>query len=592
MSAICSIRNYVTRRPGVAVLLTVLFSAGTSLADRFPPDPVEELRLALRAFTPAPDLRQRVLALRNLAEMRRALTLQDWRPEVAATEEPAIAGRRQAQLLLVERFKQGVRQVLKQGTTNARIAALDMLAEMGPNVTAPDQEDAKGIARTLAPELAELIKSEDIASVKEAAARTLGQIFPDPDRAVPALRDLLASPDLAERRAAARGLAGMMRTVAQLSSKTGGAAGFQADRGDVIQAIRDVVPLAGRGLRDPDLDVRRASADAMDQAAAALANQVPSAGTGEEPLRAQADVTILMQARTALLPAMETFLQQAPALGKALNDPDLEVRRLIQGTLEDLGSARLHLLYNSEPNTVPEGAPPPGGTRGAIRDRNPATLVAVSFQPAAGPDPVLELLRQVLPDLERQLTDANVQIRLGAVDTLEDYWRAAIPAAPALIRALADPNLFVRWAAARTLGKMGPVQITTAVPALARLLFDSDLDVRLAAATALEHFGPAAESAVPSLIRALTATDAVEREAVVRTLEGIGTGALPAVPALMAALSDSEPHVRQMAAELLGKFGALAGRAEPALRRALNDPDPEVRRAASDALLSIVQAQK
>jgi HEAT repeat protein len=592
MSATWLIRHYLARRPGVAVLFAVLFSAGMSLADRFPPDPVEELRQGLRAFTPAPDLSQRILALRNLAEMRRALTLQDWRPEVAATEEPAVASRQKAQLLLAERFRQAVRQVLKQGTTDARLAVLGMLAEMGPSVTAPDPEDAKGIARTFAPDLVEIIKSGDLPSVKEAAARTLGQIFPDPEIAAPALREMLASPSVSERRAAASGLAGLMRTAGQLASKTGGAAGFQADRGDIVQAIRDVVPLAGRGLTDPDLDVRRSSADAVLQAASALANQIPQAGTGEEPFRVQPDVTSLTQARTALRPAMEVFQQQTRALGKGLSDPDLEVRRQLQQTLEDLGAARLRLLHGAEPNAVPDGTPPPAGTPGAALDRGQATLVALTFQRAAAPDLLLETLQELLPALERQLADPNVQIRLGAVDALEEYWRAALPAAPTLVRALADPDLFVRWAAARTLGKMGPVQITTAVPALARLLFDGDLDVRLAAATALERFGPAAESAVPELIRALRASDAVEREAVIRALEGIGTGAQPAIPGLVAALSDPEARVRQMAADLLGKFGSLAARAEPALRRALDDPDSEVRRAASDALLSIIQAQK
>jgi hypothetical protein len=294
MGATCWIHNGSARRLSVAVLTGALFCAGISWADRFPPDPVEQLRLALRAFPPDSNLQQRVLALRTVGEMRRALALQDWRPEVAATEEPAMAGRHQAQLLLVERFKKDVRQILKQGGIDTRLAALDMLAEMGPSVTAPDTEDARGIARTFAPELVELIKSGDTPpSIKEAAARSLGQIFPDPDIAVPAFQQLLASPRADERRAAADGLGGLMRTAGQLAAKTGAAGGPPADRGDIIQSVRDVVPVAGRALSDANVEVRRSSAEAMLQAALALTNQIPQPSAGEEVFRGPAEPNTL-----------------------------------------------------------------------------------------------------------------------------------------------------------------------------------------------------------------------------------------------------------------------------------------------------------
>ena len=57
-------------------------------------------------------------------------------------------------------------------------------------------------------------------------------------------------------------------------------------------------------------------------------------------------------------------------------------------------------------------------------------------------------------------------------------------------------------------------------------------------------------------------------------------------------MADPDPRVRIIAADVLGRFGTLAASAEPALRNALDDPDSDVRRAASEALLSILQAQK
>src|SRR5439155_20818958 len=129
----------------------------------------------------------------------------------------------------------------RQGTANARLAVMDMLAEMGPNIGSPDPEDQKGIARTFTPDLADVIKNGDTPRARETAARTLGQIFPDPDVATPALRDLYASGNGEERRAAAIGLASMMRTANQLASKAGIASGPQATPSDIAQAVRAII---------------------------------------------------------------------------------------------------------------------------------------------------------------------------------------------------------------------------------------------------------------------------------------------------------------------------------------------------------------
>src|SRR5207253_3001043 len=80
-----------------------------------------------------------------------------------------------------------------------------------------------------------------------------------------------------------------MHSAGQLASKSLTGTGPQATPGDVIQAVRDVVPVAGRGLVDTDLQVRRSSADALLQAAAALNNQVPQPREGEAPLDTKDD---------------------------------------------------------------------------------------------------------------------------------------------------------------------------------------------------------------------------------------------------------------------------------------------------------------
>jgi len=196
--------------------------------------------------------------------------------------------------------------------------------------------------------------------------------------------------------------------------------------------------------------------------------------------------------------------------------------------------------------------------------------------------------RLVLDSLTRGLSDPDVRSRLAAVDALELMGEEAIPAIPALVRALSDTNRFVRWSAARTLGKLAPQGAKTAIPALTRLFSPrEDLDVRLAVADALKQFGSQAREAVPTLTEGVNRGDDTSRIAAMRTLEAIGTDSTPALPAIARELKNPDPRVRRAAAEVLGRFRSLATRFAPQLRPLLEDSDPDVRRAASEALLNL-----
>jgi HEAT repeat protein len=181
-------------------------------------------------------------------------------------------------------------------------------------------------------------------------------------------------------------------------------------------------------------------------------------------------------------------------------------------------------------------------------------------------------------------------------------------AIPALVAALGDPYPYVRWAAARTLGRLAEREaeagkagtipeglaaplgrLPDAVAGLARLLLcDPDEGVRMAVATALTRYGPRAAAAVPALREAVGSGSDVElRVAVIQALEAIGTDAVPALPALVPALRDPDPRVREEAARVLGRFGRHSRFALPALRDALEDRDNMVRKAISEAILNI-----
>src|SRR5260370_41854011 len=119
MYVIPCLRRSLSRRPGVAVLAVALFCVGIGLADRFPTDPVEDLRLALRLRNADRNLVQRVQALRTLAEMRRALGLREWG---TAGAEEAPAAQRHAHSLSAAHFKKEGRQGLKHAAIDGRLA--------------------------------------------------------------------------------------------------------------------------------------------------------------------------------------------------------------------------------------------------------------------------------------------------------------------------------------------------------------------------------------------------------------------------------------------------------------------------------------
>jgi len=544
----------------------VLGFAGQLLAQTGTADPVEALRQGLMAPTRSAEQRDQAIAptchaIRGISDLRRALVLQEWRDTDADTEIARIDRRHRAALLA--QMEQAVRHVLSQGDATGQIAVIDMIADLGCRVRGVGTSD--GLARGFSGDLARLVR-EGATPVREAAARALGKINPDPDAALPALAGLLASEDASQRHVAATTLANIMKVSGQLACAVSSPTMAVAHAGDVGGVGRAVLPVAGRALTDASPLVRRRAAEAMGWAATAASAQVTESRPTDDMFDPAGHRQQLAEERARLEPFLVALKDQGPSLAQALGDNDPQVRALVRRTLEVLADARLQWLkrYRSE----------------AASDA-PALLCPLDAVFATALPALSEGLG--LPDRSARLTTVNIMETLGPV---------AAPAAPALVKVLADPDRFVRWAAARTLGKIAPHSADVAVPALATLLSDGDLDLRLAALEALGHHGPAAASAAPLLIQMLCSTDATDaRLAAARVLEKIGSCSGPvAVPALIACLSDADFQVRHTAAEVLGRFGPAARPAVDALRQAGKDSHPAVRQAATEALLQITTA--
>ena len=347
------------------------------------------------------------------------------------------------------------------------------------------------------------------------------------------------------------------------------------------------------------------------------------------------------------------FPKDAGPLADAVRDDDAEVRLTALSILVDLAHVRDRLqhlaagatpLPSAEPGTggptPTEGKkiPPPEGKQmppEAMRDFAAALILVAAEEPArdksqqqAFEDLARGLDKTIGPLVER-LGAPDVATRRMALDVLELLGTAAFPAVDGLTASLHDPDRFVRWAAARTLGalaqaetdkqKFTPAQADAAVRGMADLLRDQDVGVRLAALTALQHFGPHARPAAATLTRMLNRSQTDAALALVptaesdpdlvkgdpnvrinafRALEAIdGDETVQALPEAEVALGDPTTLVRQAAADFIGRVGqrVTGARREELIRvlgGALSDEDGDVRRSASGALLRLTAKPK
>jgi HEAT repeat protein len=503
--------------------------------------------------------------LKTLAQLRRALSLGEWRDRNPESTYGAVDLANRA--IVAERFHKTFREVFARHEATSAVIAIGMLADMA--VTARKGGDSVAYLRPFTSDLTELIRNSP-PKVEAAAARTLGLIEPDVSVAVPALAVLLQSTDPNLRCAAAEGLYEVLQASARMASPNGSAAAV-VGKNATVQAACTILPVVGRGLADWHVEVRRRCVATVGAAAAILGKIIPEPIPSIENDGADSASHIHTE-REMVRPLALALRDQGPAVTKALRDGDTEVRLLAQGALEELAAARVRWLRH-------------GGTA------------------LSGDDPLLQGLTAALPVLGEATHDPDLRVRRAALDVLAVLGPASSPAMPALTQALSDSDRFVRWSAVRTIGAIGSPAARAALPGLTMLLEDEDLDVRKAAADAIKRLNPAASgnspggtrtssntrTALPALIRSVRAADPEMRVAAIQTLRGMGNDMKPAVPAMREALADSDARVRQAAAEALGALGPLARDAADELRTAMSDSSPDVREAAGEALLNVLR---
>jgi HEAT repeat protein len=367
----------------------------------------------------------------------------------------------------------------------------------------------------------------------------------------------------------------------------------------------EMIPLLAQALRDRDPLIRRSAAAGTLQFATAARELASVVRQGS--LKERQDV------RRALTPLLKAFREHSPSLAAVMTMPDSppegakSARLLACQTLEELAGLRESLPKASDEALFKDTGLQEQEENGALR------ASAQNDKSAVGPLGDLTALLRALEEVLTNRNDPEVDARIAVVQALELIGTDALPATPALVKALSDPNPFLRWTAARTLGtveaarrraKLPPVKgAEGAVDGLIALIYSPDSNVRvnldtdaqIAAIVALAAFDKDAEKAVDAL-GTVAAEDAFNaRFAALSTLKALwNQGVKKRAPTALLARALAQtfpehPQVQIAAAELLGLYGPAAADAVPALRAALKDPEIGVRRAASEALLKITR---
>jgi hypothetical protein len=355
-------------------------------------------------------LNQRVDALRTIGDMRRGLLLNDWGASSSFDYdrplESEVGSDLQARDRLMTRFRDAVERILRGKDVLAQLAVMDLMAVTMTNLQSDatagrnTPRDPSVIGRNFSDELSDLVEKSNNPQVREAAARTLGLILPNPQRAAKVLGDLLKRGSIPERRAAARGLLNLARGPSQLSSGNQASTTRQVTAGEIIGAPVAAVPAAAAHLSESDVEVRRLCAQVLQAAASILENRAPQVTPAEGTLDFTEGRQAMATSREELAPLIEALVRQGGPLAKASNDPDLEVRLASRRALEEMGTARQRLQGTME--RPPQQLPTPRQRRpGRVwreTRHDDKTLVALLNQPPVGlpQEQLARVLRQTI----------------------------------------------------------------------------------------------------------------------------------------------------------------------------------------------------
>src|SRR5262249_35395283 len=397
--------------------------------------------------------------LESIVDLSRAMILTDWRyvdrdPDLLRVDLDVFKS-------VADRFESAFKKRLASNRPGQQAAAAILVGVMAVPIPASrlglgGLEARRRLATNIVRDLASLTASTDY-RVRAAAARALGRILAntrdergadDTKVIFDTLNKLYDTQDARTRLAVANALGDFLRVFSEKQVDPKETASIEQKDFDVI--TDQVLPLSFKMLADEDSAVRRRSIDTMERFTELMARRLRplEAGVRRAPGELEGPRRQLRGVRAKL----EQFDNYADQIKRLLQESDLFLRGRTLRMLEDLAAIR----SNVRAGTLPDVADRPGDKRW--------------FEP---------LFKAVMPALLSNLEHPTRLIRLTAVEILENLGPDAHAQAPVLVKILADPDLIVRWAAARALGRIDGKPVPGEIEALGRALSDQDLAVRV-----------------------------------------------------------------------------------------------------------------
>jgi HEAT repeat protein len=592
-------------------------------------DPVDRLREALKIDPTVPDREKQRFdkvtkifpELQTISQLRRAYFLKEWQQGKLDNVNPKFdiePFRAKIGAAAVER----IRQAGVEPNLDRQKAVLILIAELA-DADQPAERSPKGKFASVFTDLLVgggkngpgLVQNENL-HLQQAALSALGKITPKPaDIFAPQKYQPLASalrgPNVGPRRLAAYALSELIKNAHYL------------DPTEEIRTHEESVKTAVFGLRNPQEDdfVRGYCLQAIHASAHVFVDYPATQGAQISPdtaIRFEMEGETLVLNRTVAA-TLKAYQDACPRLIAALkNDPNFNIRLTALQALTEVVHARMRVmdqLYDKQKEIPADKRPKRDAIFAVFKAPDPISyLFEVDEDAGAGTptwhweavpallinDKDVRVRRTAMAFLEMVVDDIELAVetkKLEKTDKLAMRRRLVRSITPGL----RDPDVFVRWSAARTIRHVALDLIDeNIVEALGEMLIDTvnrDPDAASAAALTLQSIASSPYAAksirfLKSVIADPEKDTEIREQAFVTLVQIGGTEANAAFPELTAALVDPEVRIRRAATESLGLLGRPATRAIgeaaiAALVERLRDDDAVVRQNASEAILSI-----
>jgi hypothetical protein len=430
-------------------VMAMMFVPSGSFASSLDDDPIEKLRKALQASGVASQKRDKAISeavseISNPLECWKAASLGDWRE--FNPDGSVAAGDRDARAKLLLKFREGLTKAFQTNSQEEN----DSILELVMSICKEERQGAgqKPFSSTCAEVISQSFWKGDV-DVRVARIRAYGILCPEIQEGLKVFSSLENDSEIRIRRASMDGLSYWMEAVGPAKESKDSTSVSRLKNQAILCAA--VLPITDKSLSDKSPEIRkRAVAQVMISCLCLVA--LISDPNGKVPLDAiDTRALDIKEERTAASKLGLVIESMKPKITGLLRDSDMETRLHAHEVVEAMALGRK-----------------------AWKSQAVAQNEKFSIELTAIPK-----------ELAVSLADSNYRVRRIAMDTLELLGADSIQVTPRIITALDDSDRFVRWAAIRALGEMGPSVREEALPKLTQMLQDQDGDVRKAAAQAV-----------------------------------------------------------------------------------------------------------